>query len=294
MPSCRLSRVELNALSTVLRNAGIDVGTLSLKSMVNSVLGSGAGVGGVLVGAVTSTLSVIVDIVVVLVAAFWFLRDGDLLRHLVIDSLPAAWRPHLDFGLRAFAVVIGGYVRGQVVMAVMVGTMAGVGSLLIGVPFPLVVAVAAGFFELIPLVGPFVGGAVAGLLALSVSLTLVIWVVILFLGIHLLEGYVIAPRLQARYVRLHPVVAFLALFAGIDVAGFLGALIAIPLASLAAVYLQAVLGDVQAARPELFESGAVREQAAVEERRHRELLRKYRIRYREMLRGAIRRLHITV
>ncbi len=262
--------------------------------MVNSVLGSGAGVGGVLVGAVTSTLSVIVDIVVVLVAAFWFLRDGDLLRHLVIDSLPAAWRPHLDFGLSAFAVVIGGYVRGQVVMAVMVGTMAGLGSLLIGVPFPLVVAVAAGFFELIPLVGPFVGGAVAGLLALSVSLTLVIWVVILFLGIHLLEGYVIAPRLQARYVRLHPVVAFLALFAGIDVAGFLGALIAIPLASLAAVYLQAVLGDVRAARPELFESGAVREQAAVEERRHRELLRKYRDPLPGDAPRRVRRLHITV
>jgi predicted PurR-regulated permease PerM len=280
---------RLDALRSWLVQRGIQVGTFNLKSLVTSVFGGGSqqATGGILIGAITGTFAVIVDTVVVLVASFWFLRDGRLLRRAITESLPVGWRSQLDFGCNAFAVVIGGYVRGQLLMALMIGAMAGVGSAVIGVPFPLVVAVAAGVFELIPLVGPFVGGAVAGLLALTVSPALVVEVVAVFLVIHFIEGYLVAPRLQGRYVRLHPVIAFLALFTGIEVAGFLGALIAVPLASFAAVMARAFIGDVRAERPELFvRAGA---STAPQERRRRELLQRYRIRYRETLRRLLRR-----
>src|SRR5207302_638933 len=82
---------------------------------------------------------------------------------------------------------------------------------------------AAGIFELVPLVGPFLGGAVAILLAFTISPVLALGALILFLGIHVVEGYVLAPRIQARFVRLHPLIALLALIAGIEVAGFLRA-----------------------------------------------------------------------
>jgi predicted PurR-regulated permease PerM len=282
---------RLDALRSWLRQRGIQVGSFNLHDLVTGFFGGGSqqAARGVLLSAITGTLSALVDMVVVLVAAFWFLRDGRLLRRQLIDSLPAAWRPHLEFGFNAFAVVIGGYVRGQLVMALMIGVMAFAGSAALGVPFPLVVGVAAGVFELIPLVGPFVGGAVAALLALTVSPLLVFEVIAVFLVIHFVEGYLVAPRLQGRYVRLHPVVAFLALFTGIEVSGFLGALIAVPLASFVAVIVRAFIGDLRAERPELF-AVALASAAGSQERRRRELLQRYRVRYREALRRLTRRL----
>jgi predicted PurR-regulated permease PerM len=282
---------RLDELQAWLAQHGINAGAPNLQRLVTSVLGSSPGhPSALVVSAITGTLAGVVDLVVVLVAAFWFLRDGDGLRRQLVGSLPAGWRAHVDFGLRAFGVVIGGYARGQLVMALMVGVMAGVAAAAIGVPFPLVVAAAAGLFELIPLVGPFAGGAVAGVLALTVSPVMLLEVVGAFLIIHLIEGYVVAPRLQGRYVRLHPVIAFLSLFAGVEAAGFLGALLAVPLASLAMVLIQAVIGDVRAERPELFDSGGVAAAALIRERRRLELLRRYRVNFWGGVRRALRRL----
>ena len=266
---------ELSGLQSWLSYRGINVGTLSLSALAGRLFSSAAS-GGFIVGALTGTFSFLVDVVVVLVSAFWFLRDHKRLRHLIVDNLPSGWRAHVDFGLSAFTVVIGGYVRGQLAMALIVGTLAGVGSAMIGVPLPLVVAVAAGFFELIPMVGPFAGAALAGVLALTVSPFLVLEVIIVFLVIHAIEGYLVAPRLQAKFVRLHPVVAFLALFTGIEVGGFLGAIVAVPMASFAAVLLSSVIGDVRAERPDLFD-GRLPPASVAAQRRRRSLLREYRL-----------------
>ena len=268
---------QLSGLQSWLSQRGINIGSLSLGSVAGRLFNaSSIGTGGFVFSALTGTFSFLVDLVVVLVSAFWFLRDDQRLRHLIVDNLPSGWRAQVDFGFSAFTVVIGGYVRGQLVMALIVGTLAGVGSAVIGVPLPLVVAVAAGFFELIPMVGPFVGAAVAAVLALTVSPFLVIEVLIVFLVIHGIEGYLVAPRLQAKFVRLHPVVSFLALFTGIEVGGFLGAVVAVPLASFAAVMLSSVIGDVRAQHPELFE-GHLPPASVAAERRRRSLLREYRI-----------------
>ena len=268
---------RLDAVQAWLDQRGVKAGSLSLESLVAQLIGgSPTTSGGFVIRAVTGTFSVIVDVVVVLVTSFWFLRDSDRLRHLVVDNLPSRWRSHVNFAFSAFAVVIGGYVRGQVTLAVLVGTLSGVGCAVLGVPFPLVVAVAAGFFELIPMVGPFIGGAVAVLLATTVGSNLVLEVIALFIGIHVVEGYLVVPRLQARFVRLHPVVAFLSLFAGIETGGFAGALVAVPMASLGAVMLRVVIGDVRAERPQLFESRPNAAARAVEGRRRR-LLREYRL-----------------
>ena len=170
---------------------------------------------------------------------------------------------------------------------ILIGVLAGVGCAIIGVPFPIVVALAAGIFELVPLVGPFLGGAVAILLAFTISPVLALGALILFLGIHVVEGYVLAPRIQARFVRLHPLIALLALFAGIEVAGFLGALFAVPLASLAAVFVRSIIGDVRAHHPDLY---AARQPDMYLERRRSRLLGEFRLFHRpvgEVLRDAV-------
>jgi predicted PurR-regulated permease PerM len=219
------------------------------------------GATGILLHGLSSTVTVVVDVFVGLVISFWLLKDGRVLRQQFQNLLPSRLRSEVSFGLDAFSVVVGGYVRAQLLMALLVAILAGVGTALLGVPFPLVIAVATFIFELIPLVGPFAGGAVALLLALTKSPALAVFTLILFLAIHIIEGYLLAPRIQAKFVRLHPLVALLALFGGIEAAGFLGALFAVPVASLFAVFLRAGVLDWRHNRPDLF--GARAAQAAV-------------------------------
>ncbi|MGA9776489.1 MAG: AI-2E family transporter [Candidatus Dormiibacterota bacterium] len=229
---------------------------------------------GLAVSGLTGVVGIVVDAVISLVLAFWLMRDGRELRSSLVGLLPTRVGRELDFALQAFAVVVGGYVRAQLLLAVVVGLLAGVGTGLLGVPFPLVIALTAAIFELIPLVGPFAGGAVALLLALTKSPTLALFTLILFLAIHGIEGYVLVPRIQGRFVQLHPLLTLLALFAGVEVAGFLGALVAVPAASYLAVLLRSAVGDWRAQRPDLF--AAARENR-LEQARNRRLLGSFRV-----------------
>jgi predicted PurR-regulated permease PerM len=214
----------------------------------------------------TSLATFVVDCVIVIVVCIWLLADGRSLRRRLLGSVPARPRSALAFGLDAIVVVVGGYVRAQLLMALLIGFMAALGCFGLGVPYPVVVGVVAAVFELIPIVGPFAGGAVALFLASTVSPVLMVWTLLLFLLIHGLEGYVLAPRIQARFVRIHPLMAFLALFAGIEVGGFLGALFAVPVASLLAVFAKTALEEWRARDPEAF---AVQEQDEYLERRRK-------------------------
>ena len=225
--------------------------------------------------ALTGGAAIATGIAITLITAFWLLRDHVTLRQALLQTAPATWRPHIVFVLEATAVVVGGYARAQLLLAALLGVCAGIGCALIGVPFPLVVGVATGVFELVPLIGAFAGAAVASILALTRSPSLVIGTLALFLVLHLVEGYVLAPRLQAKFVRLHPLVAFIALLVGLEADGILGGLVAVPLASLAAVLLRASVGDWQANRPELFVAPRQVDKDLLG--RRRSLLRQYRI-----------------
>ncbi|MGH7698153.1 MAG: AI-2E family transporter [Candidatus Dormibacteria bacterium] len=240
----------IGQLRTQLDQHGVHLGKGGI--IPNNLTSYIPGATGILLHGITSTVTVAVDVFVALVISFWLLKDGRALRRQFLELLPARVRSELTFGLDAFAVVVGGYVRAQLLMALLVAVLAGAGTAALGVPFPLVIAVATFAFELIPLVGPFAGGAVAVFLALTKSPLLALFTVILFLAIHVIEGYLLAPRIQAKFVRLHPLVALLALFAGIEAAGFLGALFAVPVASLIAVFIRAAVLDWRHNRPELF------------------------------------------
>lgn len=239
-----VERLYRHALQPALGSRGVhvqpgDVPMKALTSQMPALLFSG----------VTQTVQGVIDAVVVLVSCVWLLGSARTLRAGLLSFFDEPQREAVAFGVDTVVTVLGGYVRAQLFMALLIGVLAGTGCALLGVPFPIVIAVVAAVFELIPIVGPFAGGAVALLLAVTVSWWLVLWTLLLFLGIHAIEGYVLAPRVQARFVRVHPFIAFLAVFAGIEVGGFVGALFAVPVVSMLAVLLRTALavhraGDV--------------------------------------------------
>jgi predicted PurR-regulated permease PerM len=273
----REAQQRIAQIEQTLNAHGISVGGNGGGGGLDGLLGGKAlasHIGAIVVTGVTGVIVVLVDSVIVLITAFWLLKDGAELRRGFVQMLPGRLREDAEFALDATQVVIGGYVRAQLLLAALIGVLAWAGCTGLGVPYPIVVGVAAGVFELVPMLGPFLGGAVGVALALTHSPVLALWTAALFVGIHIIEGYVLAPRIQARFIQLHPLVAFLALIAGIEVDGILGALFAVPLASLAAVFLRASIGDWRANRPEMFQASL---QDAYAARRRRVLLHEFRL-----------------
>jgi predicted PurR-regulated permease PerM len=273
-------------LQAFLTQHGVNVNLQSLATQFTGAF-SKSSVSSTVLNAIGVTVGVLVDFVVVMVTAFWMLDDHESLRSGLLSILPARWRMEVDFGLNAFAVVFGGYLRGQLLLALVVGTLAGFGCAVIGVPFPLIVGVSAGVFELIPLAGPFVGAGVALVFALTVGPSLALETIGVFIVIHVIEGYVISPRLQGRVVRLHPLMTLLALLVGVEAAGFLGAFFAVPLASLLAVMVRAGVAELRTTQPELF---TLTPAAQAVRGRRRALLAEYRFSPVQAVRRVVLRM----
>lgn len=273
-------------LQQFLSQHGINV---SIGSVANSlgINTSGSNIASEAISALSFTVQLLVDVVIVVVSAFWLLRDRVRLRRATLAVLPARWRVETEFGLDAFLVVFGGYLRGQLVLALLVGVLALAGSAALGVPYPFLVGFAAGIFELIPLAGPFIGGAIALLFAYTRSPVLLLPTIALFVVIHVIEGYIVAPRVQGRFVRLHPLVSLLSLLAGAYAGGFLGAFFAVPVASLIAVIVRARVADLREIEPELFAMSPEEQDLRV---RRRRLLGEYRLGVAAAIKRSARRL----
>ncbi len=249
------ARQWLEGVDTALARRGFRVNLASAFASRAAALAGSGGVEQIVAAAFTwarTAVQSVVYLVMVLVTAFWIAKDGRLFRDRFVQALPVPYRERALFLLEASGVVVGGYLRAQLLLALIIGVVAAAGTWLLGVHYPLVIGLAAAVFELIPMIGPVAGGAIAVTIALFQSPRLALLTAAWFLFIHLVEGYSLAPRVTGRFVRLHPLVAFLALFTGAQVGGFLGALFAVPLASLANLLITDAYRAYQARRPEMF------------------------------------------
>ncbi len=121
---------QINDIVTTVRSQlashGIQLSGNGVGTTISSDVSSR--VAGILLNVVTSTVTILLDILVTLVVAFWMLKDGDALRGGIVNLLPGRVRGEANFAFDAFGVVVGGYVRGQLFMAAIIGVMAGLGS----------------------------------------------------------------------------------------------------------------------------------------------------------------------
>jgi predicted PurR-regulated permease PerM len=166
-------------------------------------------------------------------------------------------------------VALGNFVRGQLVVATVVGTLCSVTLFLFHLPFWLIIGIASGLLNMIPFVGPFVGAALAALVALVESRPgVAVAVVVVFTLIQQLDNHLITPLVQRSRVKLSPLVIVLALLAGGSIAGLLGVVIAVPSVAM----LRILLGHLWRTRV-LGESWAEASEKMIETRETPEALR---------------------
>lgn len=183
-------------------------------------------------------VTAIVDIVLVLVLALYLLGSAPKIRAGIQYVLPRRWRPTAAQVEDELADVFGRYVRGQLLLGLVIGTLNFVAFSLLGLPYPLLLAVLAGSLELVPIVGPIVAGAVAASVAVFQPdpFPLVLWVILAATAIQQLENHLLVPRISGGAVGIHPLAALLTVAVGIQVFGIVGGLFAVPFAGVVALY----------------------------------------------------------
>lgn len=161
--------------------------------------------------------------------ALYLLIDLPRLQKSFVDHLPPQYRDDWLVLLRQCGQAVGSFFRGQLLVAAIVGVLAAVSLFFIKVPFWLPLGLLVGFFNLIPFVGPFIGGGVAVIVAIvDGGLGRGVVTTIFMVGIQQLDNHFITPNVIGRTLRLHPVTIILALVAGGATAGLFGMLLAVP------------------------------------------------------------------
>jgi predicted PurR-regulated permease PerM len=123
---------------------------------------------------------------------------------------------------------VGGFIAGQSILCLVIGVMAFVAYTLIGLPNVLALAIIAGVFEAVPVVGPAIGAVPAFIVALTSDPSKAIWVVVAMLVIQALENSLLVPRVMKRSVGINPIITLLALATFSSLLGLPGALLAVP------------------------------------------------------------------
>ncbi|HEY0584078.1 MAG TPA: AI-2E family transporter [Chloroflexota bacterium] len=181
-----------------------------------------------LVGTLAELGAMLLDVVLALVISLYLLVDGPTLRTRVLAVVPTQHRSKVLFLQDNVSRVLGGYLRAQLALGLIVGVATGIGMAALGLPYAIVLGVLAGLFELVPMFGPILSAVPAVMVALFLPFPTVIWVLLFFLVVQQVENNVLAPRLSGHAVGLHPLGAMFALLAGFQLAGLLGGLFAVP------------------------------------------------------------------
>jgi predicted PurR-regulated permease PerM len=187
---------------------------------------------GQVAGYVTSAAKVIFTAIMLMVLAFYWTLEGPRIIQSFLLMLPQSRRESISDLISAMESKVGFYMIGQGILCLVIGLLALIAYLLIGLPNALVLALIAGVLEAIPMVGPLLGAIPAALVALSIAPDKLIWVIVATVVIQQLENTLLVPRIMKKAVGVNPFVTLLALFAFSSLFGLAGALMAIPIAAM--------------------------------------------------------------
>jgi len=182
---------------------------------------------------VSQTVSFVLGIVIIPFWLFYVLNSEAKARRAFYNLIPEQAREDV----RCIGIIMDGllsaYVRGQFMLCLLVGVMSTVALLLLGVDLALLLGTLAGVFELIPILGPYLGAIPPVLLALAKRPLLALWVALAFAAIQQIENTFLVPHISGSAVRFHPAVVMVIVVVASEVAGLWGMLLAVPVAAMA-------------------------------------------------------------
>jgi predicted PurR-regulated permease PerM len=224
----------INSSNHLLQNIGLRVppqfSTLITRNTVNTEemltqVGQTLLYTNLVVKGILSTLAVFL-------LAYYWTQESTLVIRGLLRIFPPQRKKNVREFLQLAETKLGGYIRGQGLLCISIGLAAFIAYLLIGLPYTLVLAIFAGVMEMVPIFGPALGAIPAVSVALSLDPGKAIWVAVATILIQMLENVFLVPRIMKSSMGVNPIIVLLSLIAFGSVFGFVGALLALPLAAI--------------------------------------------------------------
>lgn len=216
---------------------------------------------------VLGTVAAVASVIVVPVLAAYLLMDSENVKRNFIALIPERRRDATLQILGELETVIGGFIRGQLLVGLSIGIIITVALLLLRVPYAVLIGAIAGLLDFIPYVGPVLAFVPALFIALfNNGFSSALWVTVVFVAANQIEGHLIAPQIVSRSISLSPFAVLLAILVGAELGGVLGMFIAVPAAGMVRVLAMHVFPpkvSVEEAKPALTE--APRESTGLED-----------------------------
>lgn len=238
-------------LLRVLQPFGVTAAKLqkTQTQLVAYVQGAGTSVARSSVDIIAATVGTIVDVILVLILSIYLTANGENISRWLRRETPGSQRRHTALLINIVNQVVGGYIRGTLTMALLIGTLVGGGLFLLHVRYALLLGILAFFMEFIPIMGVMVSGALSVGVALFQGWVLAVIVLAYFVFVHIIEGDIVGPRIMGKAVGIHPATALVALVAGTELFGIWGALFAAPVAGLVQAILTAAYKEMRGGDP---------------------------------------------
>jgi len=228
----------------------IQLQDVNLLGTTQDVIGSLTGPAFNFVG---GALTAIINVAFLLSMMFFLMRDGAIFADKMIETTPAIYRGDMRRLFYELGQVWNAYLRGQLTLALLMGTVVFIVASVLGVPNPLILGIISGLLEFIPSIGSGLAIFPAALLALtSQSSTLpflegvpfAIVVVVAWAALQNIEAIILVPRIMGGSLNLHPFVVIVSIIAGASLAGVLGIILAAPMVASLRVFGQYIYGKL--------------------------------------------------
>ncbi len=218
----------LAQMSIVVPEAAQQADVIKIQALENT---------GQLLSAAGGILGGLVSIVIIGVMTFYFAVEEEGLKKFVGTITPIKNNPYIFSLINRIQRRLGHWLKGQVLLSFIIFILEYIGLTILGVEYALVLALLGGMLEIIPMLGPVIAAIPAVFLAFTISPTKALFVIVLFVIIQQLENHIIAPNVFGASVGLNPLVVIIAIMIGATLAGALGALVAVPVATAIGVYM---------------------------------------------------------
>jgi predicted PurR-regulated permease PerM len=215
-----------------IKSGGVSVPLESLRRLIERTVQS-----------LTGTLGSLIGLLVVPVITYYALLEFDNIKVWFLKLVPVEYQEAVEAKVSLINVLVAGFIRGQLIVAVLLGILYAIGFSFIGIDMAIGIGMVAGMLGIIPYVGSAVALALAaGLCLLQYGVDLhLLFVVGWYALIQTLEGLLLTPRIVGRSVGIHPVAVIVGLLIGGDLLGFLGLIIAVPATAIAQVFAKELL-----------------------------------------------------
>ncbi|MGE6259505.1 AI-2E family transporter [Heyndrickxia sporothermodurans] len=182
----------------------------------------------VAINSITKIINFIFVLAIIPFLSFYLLKDIEKVKRAAWYFTPKKWRNQIILFLKDADESIGGYIRGQLLVCLVIGIISTIAFWLLGIKYPILLGIIIGITDIIPYFGPIIGALPAAVIAATISVKSLTYVLITISVLQFIEGNILSPFIVGKSLHMHPVFIILSLTIGGEIGGVIGLILAVP------------------------------------------------------------------